>query len=96
MGLGLYFGQARQDVIAMGPQHIRDEVLHWVRAKTKTISGTELFIPVHPTLRKIIDATPSGHLTLLVTEFGKPWTAAGFGNRFREQCDALVTARSTD
>jgi integrase len=23
----------------------------------------------------------------LVTEFGKPFTAAGFGNWFREQCD---------
>jgi hypothetical protein len=29
----------------------------------------------------------SEHLTLLVTEFGKPFTAAGSGNWFREQCD---------
>jgi len=33
------------------------------------------------------DATPSGHLTFLVTEFGKPFAVAGFGNWFREQCD---------
>ena len=26
LALGLYTGQARQDVVAMGPQHIRDEV----------------------------------------------------------------------
>jgi len=38
-------------------------------------------------LRTIIDATPSGHLTFLVTEFGKPFAVAGFGNWFREQCD---------
>jgi integrase len=56
MALGLYFGQARQDVIAMGPQHIRDEVLHWIRMKTETTTGTELFIPVHPTLLTIIAA----------------------------------------
>jgi integrase len=43
---------------------------------------------VHPVLRAIIDATPSSHLTFLVTQFGKPFTAAGFGNWFREQCDA--------
>ena len=47
-------------------------MLHWVRMKTKTATGNELFIPVHPTLRTIIDATPSGHLTFLETEFGKP------------------------
>ena len=42
---------------------------------------------VHPELRRIIDLTPSGHLTFLVTEFGKPFAVAGFGNWFREQCD---------
>jgi integrase len=26
-------------------------------------------------------------MTFLVTEIGKPFTAAGFGNWFREQCD---------
>jgi integrase len=88
MALGLYTGQARQDVIAMGEQHITDEVLDWVRKKTEDQTGYELAIPVHPELRKIIDAaTPSGHLNFLVTEFGKPFTAAGFGNWFREACN---------
>jgi len=27
------------------------------------------------------------HLTFLVTEHGKPFTPAGFGNYFRDQCD---------
>jgi integrase len=87
MALGLYFGQARQDVVVMGPQHIRNEVLHWTRLKTETSTATELFIPVHRELRKIIDATPSRHLTFLVTDFGKPFAVAGFGNWFRERCD---------
>jgi integrase len=88
MALGLYTGQARQDVILMGEQHVTDEVLDWVRKKTEDKTGFELAIPVHPELRKIIDATPSGHLNFLVTEFGKPFTAAGFGNWFRDQCNA--------
>src|SRR5215813_14742539 len=29
----------------------------------------------------------AGQMTFLTTEFGKPFTAAGFGNWFREQCD---------
>jgi integrase len=87
LALGLYTGQARQDVVRMGPQHVRDEVLEWVRAKTERTTGIELSIPIHPILRTIIDATPSGHLTFLITEFGKPFAVAGFGNWFREQCD---------
>ncbi|MCW5729275.1 MAG: tyrosine-type recombinase/integrase [Alphaproteobacteria bacterium] len=30
---------------------------------------------------------PGENLTLLVTEYGRPYTAAGFGARFREWCD---------
>jgi integrase len=97
MGLGLYTGQARQDVILMGEQHITREydpelereveILNWVRKKTEDKTGLELAIPVHPELRRIIDATPSEHLTFLVTEFGAPFTAAGFGNWFRARCN---------
>jgi integrase len=87
MALGLYTGQARQDAILMGEQHITCEVLEWVRKKTEHKTGFELAIPVHPDLRKIIDATPSGHLTFLVTDFGAPFSAAGFGNWFRDRCN---------
>src|SRR5262249_36414755 len=51
LALGLYTGQARQDVIAMGPQHVRDGVLSWVRGKTERSTGIELAIPVHSNLR---------------------------------------------
>jgi integrase len=50
-------------------------------------TGAALAIPVHADLSAIIDATPSEHLTFLTTQFGKPFTAAGFGNWFREQCN---------
>jgi integrase len=85
--LGLFTGQARQDVIAMGPQHIRDEVLYWTRKKTAHSTALELFIPVLPELRSIIDAGASQHLTFLTTVFGRPFTSPGFGNWFRKQCD---------
>lgn len=45
-------------------------------------------LPILPVLRATIDATkPTGLQTYLVTEFGKPFTANGFGNRFRDWCD---------
>lgn len=80
----LYTGQRRSDVVRMGRQHIRDSVLQVRQMKT----GAELDIPVHEVLAKIIADTPANHLTFLTTQFGKPFTAAGFGNWFREQCNA--------
>lgn len=38
-------------------------------------------------LQEIIDASPTGDLTFLVTEYGQAFTAAGFGNRMRQWCD---------
>ena len=40
-----------------------------------------------PELRAVIDATPSTHMTYFVTAFGKPFSVAGFGNKFREWCN---------
>jgi integrase len=84
LALLLYTGQRRSDVVRMGRQHIRDGVLDVRQIKT----GTEMAIPVHPDLQAIITQSATGQMTFLATEFGKPFTAAGFGNWFREQCDA--------
>jgi len=84
LALLLYTGQRRSDVVLIGRQHIRDGSLHIRQVKT----GVELTIPIHPALDAIIADTPNEHLTFLTTTFGKPFTAAGFGNWFREKCDA--------
>jgi len=84
LALLLYTAQRRSDVVRMGRQHIRDDVVHVRQQKT----GATLAIPLHPALAAIIEATPSEHLMLLTTSFGKPFTAPGFGNWFREQCNA--------
>jgi hypothetical protein len=36
-------------------------------------------IPLHRELRAIINATPTGRSTLLVTNYGKPFSPNGFG-----------------
>jgi integrase len=92
LALLLFTGQRRSDVVRMGRQHIRavimdgkpEQLMHVKQDKT----GFELDIPVLPPLRAIIDDTPAGNLTFLTTEFGKPFTPAGFGNWFRDQCNA--------
>ena len=84
LALLLYTGQRRSDVVLMGRQHIREGMLHIRQVKTVTL----LTIPIDPVLDAIIADTPSDHLTFLTTAFGKPFTAAGFGNWFREKCNA--------
>jgi integrase len=83
LALGIYTAQRRGDVVRMGPQHIRDGVLSVRQQKT----GAALAIPIHPELRIILDATPAGHLTLLVTKSGKSYGANDFSEQFRKWCD---------
>lgn len=84
LALLLYTAQRRGDVVKIGRQHVRDNVLHVRQQKTRAT----LEIPVHSDLRQVIDATPGAHLTYLVTANGEPFSPAGFGNWFRECCDA--------
>jgi integrase len=85
----LYTGQRRSDVVTMGLQHVNDGVLTIDQSKTEGGEESHLEIPLHPKLKEIIDATPTvGVKTFLVTHFGKAYTAPGFGNWFREMCNA--------
>jgi integrase len=83
LALLLYTGQRRSDVIRMGPQHVREGVLHVKQDKT----GIELALPLHPDLAAVIAATPSRHLTFLTTTIGGPFAARTFAGWFRRECD---------
>jgi integrase len=87
MGLLLYTAQRRGDIVGMGPQHVRDGMITVRPRKTARTTGTTLQVPIHPDLGAILSATPTTHLTFLTTHAGAPFTAAGFGNKFREWCD---------
>lgn len=85
-----YTGVRRSDVVKLGPPMVRDGVLRFVATKGSERRGSEpsrLVLPVLPELQEIIDASEIGEATYLVTEFGKPFSVAGFGNKFREWCD---------
>jgi integrase len=82
LALLLYTAQRRSDTIKMGRQHVRNGAIDVRQQKT----GATLSVPIHPTLKTVIDATPSDHLTFLTTTGGKPFTPEGFGNWFRKAC----------
>jgi integrase len=89
----LQAGQSKCDVVRMGRQHIRKGMMTMRRQKT----GVPFNVEITPRLQAAIDAMPaSNHLTFLVTAQGDPFTAAGFGNHFRDLCDAAkLPARCT-
>jgi integrase len=87
LALLLYTGQRRSDVIVFGRQHVRDGRLIFIQQKNRNRKPVSLSIPVVPALQKVIAASPCGDLTFLVTDFGRPFTSAGFGNKFRDWCN---------
>ncbi len=87
LDLLLYTGGRREDAVRLGPQHVRNGRVKFRQAKNEHRNPIDIDIPLHPELEASMAATPSGHLTFLVTEFGRPFTPAGFGNWFRDQCD---------
>jgi integrase len=84
LALPLYTGQRRSDVVRMGWQHVKGNLIMVRQQKT----GRALAIPMHPELARALAAAPKTNMTFLLTEFGKPFTAAGFGNWFRRMCNA--------
>jgi integrase len=86
-GLLLYTGQRRSDVVLFGRQHLRDGSLQFTQQKNRSRNPITLAVPVVAELKHIVDATPSDTPTFLVTDLGRPFTANGFGNRFRKWCD---------
>ena len=62
----------------------RIRAIHVTQQKT----GAKLAIPVHTQLRRVLDAASREHKTILSTEFGKPFTVAGYSQWLR----AAITA----
>jgi integrase len=85
MELMLWTGQRRIDAIRLGPADIRDGRVSLRQSKT----GKAMLLPVAPQLVEAIVAMPHGEGggPFILTEFGKPFTNAGFGNKMRQWCD---------
>lgn len=84
MELCLWTGKRRGDAIRLGPQHIRGDSL-WGRDQK---TGKDWELPISRQLREAIDAMPEAeHLCFVPSDRGRPYSAASFGNMFRQWCD---------
>jgi len=83
----LYTGARRSDVILLGHQMVRDGWLRFQPKKTRHLSADFVEVPILPALAaELPSVAQAEHLNFLVTEFGKPYSPDGFGNRFRAWC----------
>ena len=82
LALLLYTVQRRGDVIRLGWQHVRGDVIALRQDKT----DKPLHLPIHPELVRVLKMAPRTNLTFLVTASGKPFSGPSFTNWFKKQC----------
>jgi enterobacteria phage integrase len=78
-GLMLYTGQRRSDVHRMIWTDITGQTIRVVQQKT----GRKLAIPLHRELVALLAAAGRDHVTIINTEYGRPFTVDGFGQWLR-------------
>ena len=104
--LALYTGQRRGDLLKIRHSDFgADGTLYVKQQKT----GTELYLPVHPELRRIIDsstmvedskkprncdASPCGADFLLVTKTGRQFGANDLSDQFRQWCNVASVTKT--
>lgn len=97
LALLIYTGVRRSDVVLLGRQHrqmvpnpdngVPEPWLKFVQRKNRRRKPVTIEIPVLPELDRVIEASPAGEMTYLVTEYGLPFSAAGFGGKMRQWCN---------
>jgi integrase/recombinase XerD len=92
LNLLLYTACRREDVVRLGPQHLKDGRIKFKHGKNEHRKPVIVDMPIHQNLQKAIEACPSGHMTFLVTKFSKPFSKNGFANKFKDACRAAGLA----
>jgi integrase len=88
----LWTAQRKGDASSFGRRHMKDGKIEFVPRKT----GRTVWLPAAPQLVEAIEAMAvTGTETFLVTDYGRPFTRAGLGNRMREWCDKAALPHCT-
>ena len=82
--LMLYSGQRRSDVHRMTWADVTEGTIRVVQQKT----GRKLTIPLHHDVLAVLAGAERGHVTIINTEYGKPFTVDGFSQWIRHAITA--------
>ncbi|MEM1363073.1 MAG: tyrosine-type recombinase/integrase [Pseudomonadota bacterium] len=77
--LALFTGAARVDLAKLSRSNISDDLLIFDRQKT----GVRAYVPMTVDLKRVISQTPDISPAFILTDYGKPFTQAGLGNKFQ-------------
>ena len=80
----------RGDAVRLGRQHVKDGVATIRTEKT----GTEVSIPILPVLSATLAAGPTGDLSFICGDRGRPLTKESFGNVFKDACQKAGVEKS--
>jgi len=83
----MFSGVRRGDLVTLGRQHVKGSTLRFVPRKMRYRRERMSEKPILPQLADVIARSPCGALTFVETEYGKPFTAKGFGGWFRDRCN---------
>ena len=77
-------GMRRSDMVCVGRQHVRDQIIYIPAHK----NNVELYIPILPRLSEALAAGPLGEMSFFSSQYGRPMTKESFGNAFKRWCRA--------
>ncbi len=87
--LMLNLGARRSDAVKLGPKNLlKGSILFTPQKGSGKGPNAEIDLPVTHQLQQTLLSTPHGKETFLTTEYGKPFSSNGFGNKMRDWCDA--------
>lgn len=85
-------GGRRGDAVTLGRQHVRDGIATF---RTEKSQGTvTVSIPILPPLARALEAGPTGDLTFIAGDRGRPLTKESFGNFFSKAARAAGVQKS--
>lgn len=78
----------RSDLVKLGPGNLHeidgDFFLEFQQQKKGEDRGSDVSVPVDQDFIDLLNMTPTGEETFLVTAYGKPYSPKGFGNRMKK------------
>lgn len=81
IAIQMYTGLRVSDLAVLGPQHRRRDAFKLRLFKNRNRTPVDIEITIHPILEAVLATHKVTALTYLVTEFGKPFSVKGLGNR---------------
>lgn len=87
MELMVNLGVRRSDLVKLGWKNVVEGRIEFVPEKGAGSYTQSLSLPVTDELQQALDAVVHDQPTFLITEYGKPFSSNGFGNKMRQWCN---------